>query len=524
MRNRLKSLKHSNGVSALTAPVRAVALAVLAAITGAAFVSPAEAASDNHLYTLANDSTQGSNVTALVKGSDGAFYGAAETMNVNSSSVLGGGAIFRLGTDGSYTLIHALDNFSYNDEINNDGIFPSGLIAGSDGAFYGFAEAGGSGSTGTVFRVTTDGSYTVLHTFAAFDACQCKTNTGGASPVSLTFGSDGALYGIAQYGGPSGFGTFFKLTLDGTYTDLRDFTDVRPAHLIAGADGNLYGSGYGLGTNIGYYIFRLSPSGAYTVLHTLNSTIEGDFVGTMLYGSDGNLYVGTGSNEDFLNADGNGVILRVALDGTTTLLHSFAPQLSHLVWQGILYGGWVRSPLFLNSEGAAPASLLQAADGTLYGALADEGPENGGSIFSMAPDGSNFNVLHTYGHNTPEVSANPRVMADAGDGSVVVATSDNAFFNLQPAAPLTVTASFSPSTVALYKSSKLTWSSTGAASCKISGDYLNTLKTATATSGSRTVWTFSTKTRLPAEFFAVVNCVSADGKSVANTTATLTVQ
>jgi hypothetical protein len=115
-------------------------------------------------------------------------------------------------------------------------------------------------------------------------------------------------------------------------------------------------------------------------------------------------------------------------------------------------------------------------------------------------------------------------VADAGDGSVVLATASDGFFNLQPTAPLSVTASFSPSTVSLYKSSKLTWSSTGAASCKISGDYLKTLKTATATSGTRTVWTFSTKTRLPAQFFAVVNCVSADGNSVANTTATLTVQ
>lgn len=496
---------------------------MLATLTSASTTTLA--ASDNHLYTLASDGSQGSYVTALVKGSDGAFYGTTRTMTINSPAMESGGAIFRMTADGRYTLLHGLDSFSNSDETNKEGISPSGLTAGSDGAFYGFAELGGSTGNGTLFRVSTDGTYTVLHTFAAYDNCGCKTNTGGANPAALSFGSDGALYGVTQTGGPSGYGTFFRLALDGSYTDLHDFPDLQPYDLVAGADGNFYGHGVGngLGPVSGNLIFRLKPDGTYSLVHQLGSTStgEGEWINAMIYGRDGNLYVGTGDNQGGVGT--NGALLRVGLDGSTSILHSFAPNISHLVWQGI-YGGWVRTPLQISDEGASPVSLIQAADGTLYGALEFEGPDSGGSVFSMAPDGSNFNVLHSYGTNTPEASAQPHLVADAADGSVMVATGNNELFNLLPAAPLTVTASFSPSTVALFQNSKLTWSSTGAASCKISGDYVKTLRTVTATSGSRTVWTYSTQSRLPAQFFAAVNCVSADGKSVGNTTAMLTVQ
>jgi len=508
-------------------PGKAVfARAILAvASVGLLHAAPVRAAADSHLYTLATDQSQGTNVTTLVNGGDGAIYGTTETGAYNSTnpSLIGGGNIFRLAADGTFVIIHSLDDFSWSDEVNTDGIFPYGLMLGPDSALYGFAEAGGPNGTGTVFRVTTDGTFSVVYAFPGFDPCGCKANLGGAYPNSLFWGADGAFYGTTHSGGANSYGSFFKLTADGVYTDLFDFSTLSPRILAQGGDGNFYGAAGVVGVAGGAPIFKLTPEGTYSVIHLLGSTqaSEGAWVGAMVYGADGNLYVATLTNEG--DPNGNGAILRVGQNGSTTILHSFSPIITSLFWQGIFYGGWVREAMNLNAEGAGPMSLIQTADGALITALLEQGPDSGGAVASMTPDGV-FNVLHTYGYNTPEANPSPTLVADGGDGSILVASHGNSIFKLQPTAPVSVIASFSPSTVSLGQRTTLSWSSTGAVSCKISGDYVDTLSNITATSSSHAVTTYSKQTRKPAEFFAVVNCVTADGKTMANATATLTVQ
>ncbi|MBV8148874.1 MAG: hypothetical protein JO092_07265, partial [Candidatus Eremiobacteraeota bacterium] len=64
---------------------------------------------------------------------------------------------------------------------------------------------GGLASYGTVFRLTTSGSETVLHSFAG--------GNDGCTPFSAVTYAKGKLYGTAvACGGPGGDGSVFELS------------------------------------------------------------------------------------------------------------------------------------------------------------------------------------------------------------------------------------------------------------------------------------------------------------------------
>jgi uncharacterized repeat protein (TIGR03803 family) len=68
------------------------------------------------------------------------------------------------------------------------GSFPGGgLVLGADGSLYGTTTAGGSGDYGTMFRVTTDGNFTTLVEFSGTGGL-----AKGAVPNELVLSSDGA--------------------------------------------------------------------------------------------------------------------------------------------------------------------------------------------------------------------------------------------------------------------------------------------------------------------------------------------
>ncbi|HEX7374106.1 MAG TPA: choice-of-anchor tandem repeat GloVer-containing protein, partial [Steroidobacteraceae bacterium] len=168
-------------------PLRLISFAVLAALPFAAAIEAAPAVS-----TLAafNGSAPAGN---LVLGPDGALYGTSAP-----SSVVAGGLIYRATTDGtSVTTIHQIDR-------PTEGQTPqAGLLLASDGKFYGTTKFGKSGTlatTGTIFRLNTDGTgFAVLHDFAPFtesNTAGAPKNTDGAySSAELIEGADGDLYG-----------------------------------------------------------------------------------------------------------------------------------------------------------------------------------------------------------------------------------------------------------------------------------------------------------------------------------------
>jgi uncharacterized repeat protein (TIGR03803 family) len=84
-------------------------------------------------------------------------------------------------------------------------VLPTGrLTLGSDGAFYGSTISGGIGF-GTLYRVTTNGAWTVL---VSFD------NTTGSGPkTGVLFGRDGRFYGTTAGGGKFNGGNVFEASL-----------------------------------------------------------------------------------------------------------------------------------------------------------------------------------------------------------------------------------------------------------------------------------------------------------------------
>jgi uncharacterized repeat protein (TIGR03803 family) len=101
---------------------------------------------------------------------------------------------------------------------------PLALIQGMDGNLYGTAMSGGTnpnisdedgnpiGGYGTLFKMTLNGNFTVLYSFA-------KTN--GSSPNSLTQGIDGNFYGTTSGGGAFNQGTVFRLDISSSLPDSK---------------------------------------------------------------------------------------------------------------------------------------------------------------------------------------------------------------------------------------------------------------------------------------------------------------
>ena len=76
-----------------------------------------------------------------------------------------------------------------------DGAAPwGGLVQGSDGNFYGTTSDVGSVGQGTVYKLTSSGALTVLHSFTGL-------SDGGVPMAGLVQASDGNFYGDTTEGG-----------------------------------------------------------------------------------------------------------------------------------------------------------------------------------------------------------------------------------------------------------------------------------------------------------------------------------
>jgi uncharacterized repeat protein (TIGR03803 family) len=301
-----------------------------------------------------------------VQGTDGMLYGTTVTGNNSTDH----DTIFKINTDG--TGFTVLRNF---DSPTTGGNCWGGLLLGSHGMLYGTTFTGGTGGTGTVFKVNEDGTnFTVLKNFDA-------ATTGGRSYARLVE-VDKVLYGTTYVGGNGDAGTVFKLNKDGSdFAVLKHFdtatTGGHPvAGLILGPDGALYGMAYHGGSFSYGTIFRVETGGTFTVLKHLDQSTGIYPQARLLSGTDGALYGVTSEGGSYEV----GTLFTIAPDGT---------------------GFTVLKNLRNFADGAFPvAGLTEGDGGKLYGTTLRGGHYDWGTVFEMNSDGSGYRVLKRLNYTT----------------------------------------------------------------------------------------------------------------------------
>ena len=145
---------------------------------------------------------------AALRAASGNYYGT--TFNGGSNH---DGSIFRMDRTGALTTLYS---FCPQSNCPDQGM-PLSLIQATDGNFYGTGGGANPGDDGVIFRITPGGILTTLYSFCTQPGCP-----DGSFPTSLVQGADGDFYGTTQFGGLV-YGTIFKITSSGILTTLHVF-------------------------------------------------------------------------------------------------------------------------------------------------------------------------------------------------------------------------------------------------------------------------------------------------------------
>jgi uncharacterized repeat protein (TIGR03803 family) len=360
--------------------------------------------------------------TGVVQGTDGNFYGTTEIggSGPGCKATSGCGVFFQMTPAGVTTTLY---NFCSQTNCP-DGEAPNALLRASDGNFYGTTALGGTSTTctggcGTVFKITSTGTLTTLYSFCSLTGCK-----DGAAPFSgLVQGTDGNFYGTTGYGGANnsctdvggytGCGAIFKITPTGTFTALHSFcsqtnsagfcTDGREpqAAMVQGKNGNFYGTTtFGGNADLGS-AFEITSVGALTTLYNFCSQTNGqgqcadglEPVTGLIQATDGNLYGTTLGGGIYpqtrvpqptnCDATGCGTVFRITAAGALTTVYKFCSLLNA---SGTC------------SDGFDPTvGLTQGTDGNLYGTTFYGGCKNNscGTLFQLATTGT-LTTLHIF--------------------------------------------------------------------------------------------------------------------------------
>jgi uncharacterized repeat protein (TIGR03803 family) len=271
------------------------------------------------------NSTLSGGVAALYDfngGSAGAYPYAGLALGTNGDLY---GTTSAGGTDDDGTIFSLVPSpvslkYLYDFEDGDDGAEPfCTLVQASNGKFYGTAEEGGSNGYGSVFQITASSNFTAIYGFTG-------GNDGGYPAAGVIQGSDGNLYGTTLELGAGDYGTVFKLTTNGTLTTLHSFSGGDGAYLlggvIQGTDGNLYGctyEGYIGAANAYGTVFQLTPNGTLNTLCSFDLTNGGNPSASLVEGTDGNFYGTTSAG----GLGGQGTAFKITTNGTLTTLLSF---------------------------------------------------------------------------------------------------------------------------------------------------------------------------------------------------------
>jgi uncharacterized repeat protein (TIGR03803 family) len=288
------------------------------------------------------------------------------------TTVFGGqygyGAVFKLNVNGDETIVHSFAGYpSDGDMYNGVGVSYGALIRDSTGNLYGSTFAGGEFDAGTVFKIDSTGSETVLYSFSGY-----PTDGGGAAG-GVVRDAAGNLYGTTLAGGTFGVGTVFKLSPAGKETLMYIFSGGLDgggpwSGLVRDSKGNLYGTayfggigGFDCGDGCGV-VFELGPgtSNKLAVLHDFagDPNDGADPFAGLTMDSSGNLY-GITAEGGSLNT---GVVFKLTAAHSENVLVSLSYQ---------------------DGESATATLIIDSA-GNLYG-TAPYNSTGFGTVFEVVP-------------------------------------------------------------------------------------------------------------------------------------------
>jgi uncharacterized repeat protein (TIGR03803 family) len=197
----------------------------------------------------------------LTLGSDGNIYEITSAGGAHNA-----GSIYKVTPAGQATLLYSFGAFSGDGILtsNQENSAPpvAALLWGPDGNFYGVTPFGGATGCGTVFKLTPAGVETVLHSFCS-TAQDAQTPSG-----PLILAKDGSFYGLASgtisFGScmQVACGSVYRMTPDGTVSVIYTFSGPDGQNpvgsLLQASDGNLYGTTVAGGALNAGIVFRVA--------------------------------------------------------------------------------------------------------------------------------------------------------------------------------------------------------------------------------------------------------------------------
>jgi uncharacterized repeat protein (TIGR03803 family) len=286
------------------------------------------------------------------------------------STIAGGsggvGTVFAVNIDGSgFATLH---NFT-GIQAAGEGAYPSAGLALLGNTLYGTTSEGGSSGNGTVFAVNIDGTgFRTVYSFAAShtNTSGLYTNSDGARPSADLILNTNTLFGTAAQGGSAGKGTVFAIQTDGSgFTNLHNFTGLSdgadPYAGLALSGNLLYGTTEFGGSTGNGTLFRISLSGAgFTTLHHFLGGNDGARPTSQLILS-GNTVYGTAQ---FGGSRSNGTVFAASTDGISfSTLYSFNGSDGSFPYAGLVL---LNNRLYGTATEGGSSSL-----GTVFGLSSD---------------------------------------------------------------------------------------------------------------------------------------------------------
>ncbi len=328
----------------------------------------------SELYSFQSGNGGNTPIGGVTIGRDGNLYGTTV-----GGGQYGNGTVYKLSpppTVCKAILCPWTETVLYHFTGGADGGAPDdAVIFDSAGNLYGSASYGGTANSGVVFKLTRYGSNwgeSVLYSFAG-------TPDGWGPWSSVSFDSNGNLYGTTLFGGTADAGAVYQLSPSGSgWTEKVIYSfqgtsdgNLPYAGITVDPQGNLYGATFYGGAEEGGAIYELTPSDGnwtFNLVYSPSLVGLGGAAGTLARASDGTLYgtLLTGGNTQSCSGYGCGSVFQLTPSN----------------------GGWVYTTLYeftgAGDGGNPEGGLILDAAGNLYGTTTGD-LAGSGTVFKVAP-------------------------------------------------------------------------------------------------------------------------------------------